>query len=144
MLFDLSATKVTNSRFFKRQNKVWRRRQTSGGVVFTTKEQVDLESLVIIKKSGASQHYQPGKLFLSIHKSCDHLADASNITWQLFQTVEEKTIANLDANFQVASSELAQLILETLHSYDITSYVKYASYQQSLVSGRKLAATARL
>ncbi len=141
MLFDLSATKVTNSRFFRRQNKVWRRRQNVNGVVFTTRESIDFEQLRVKKRSkNSNENYQPGKLFISIHNACDHMQDSEQNAWHLMQTVEEKITVLLDKDMLLLSEQIAGECLTALKRFDTTAYVKYASYQQNLVSARKLAA----
>lgn len=144
MLFVLSTTRVTNSRFFKRQNTVWRRRQTPDGVVFTTRETIDLEqSLTVVKKSLSNSRYKPGKLYLSVLKACDHLEEPEDVAWQIKNTVEEKLVAHLDKDFQVKSGVIAEIAIDTLKLYNTTAYVKYAAYQPELVSSRKLAASLR-
>ena len=142
MLFVLSTTRVTNSRFFKRQNTVWRRRQTPDGVVFTTRETIDLEqSLIVIKKTTEDSSYKPGKLYVSILKACDHLADAEDVAWQIKNTVEEKLVGHLDKDFKISTDVIAEIAIDTLKLFNTTAYVKYASYQPELVSSRKLAAS---
>lgn len=142
LLFDLSATKVTNSRFFKRQNKVWRRRQTGSGVVFTTRESFDFDNIEVAKKNSRPQEdYQAGKLFLSIYKACDHLPDGPQTAWHIFQTIEEKLTNQLSESMILTVTDIALVSLTTLKNFDTTAYVKYGSYQSELVSARKLAAT---
>ena len=144
MLFVLSSTRVTNSRFFKRQNTVWRRRQTPDGVVFTTRETIDLEKLLSIeKKHGQNARYKPGKLFVSLLKACDHLEDAEDVAWQIKNTVEEKLVTHLDDSFTLSTEVIAEIAIDTLKLYNTTAYVKYAAYQPSLVSSRKLASALR-
>jgi transcriptional regulator NrdR family protein len=141
MLFVLSTTRVTNSRFFKRQNTVWRRRQTLDGVVFTTRETLDYEQITVIKKSGLSTGYKPGKLYISLLKACDHIKESEDVAWQIKNTVEEKLVALLDENLTITTQALAEVSIQTLKLFNTTAYVKYASYQPEIVSARKLAAT---
>ncbi len=139
MLFDLSTTKVVNSRFFKRANVVWRRRQTDSGHVFTTRESVDLSGVVVVKKRiPKSQPFNQGKLFISLLKACDHLDNAEQVSWDLRRTVEFKLLHCLATDMEVTSTLVAKICLETLHAYNKTAYIKYASYQSELVSPRKL------
>lgn len=139
LLFDLSVTKVVNSRFFKRQNVVWRRRQTDSGVVFTTRETIDLSGVVVVKKrTPKPQPYNPGKLFISLLKSVDHLDNAEQVSWDLRRTIEHKLTLSLTEDFSETTTHIAELCLETLNAYDKTAYIKYASYQPELVSVRKL------
>ena len=144
MLFVLSTTRVTNSRFFKRQNTVWRRRQTPDGVVFTTRETVDLEKLLTIeKKTSTTTRYKPGKLYVSLLKACDHMDDAEDVAWQIKNTIEEKMLNHIDESFVLSTTVIAEVALDTLKLFNTTAYVKYAAYQPALVSSRKLAASLR-
>jgi transcriptional regulator NrdR family protein len=138
MLFVLSTTRVTNSRFFKRQNTVWRRRQTPDGVVFTTRETIDLEQVRVINESGEASNFKPGKLYLSLARACDHLPDADSIAWSIKNTIEEKLTALLDERLELTSAQIAQTTIETLRLYNTSAYVKYASGHPKLVSPRKL------
>lgn len=143
MLFVLSTTRVTNSRFFKRQNTVWRRRQTPDGVVFTTRESIDMDQISVIKQSGNATGYKPGKLFLSLMRACDHLSEPEDVAWQIKTTVEEKLVSKLNKELSVSTEDIAMTCISTLKLFNTTAYVKYASYHPSLVSARKLAATIR-
>ena len=90
-----------------------------------------------------SSSYKPGKLFISLLKACDHLDDAEDVSWQIKNTVEEKLITHLDAEFSITTELIAEIVLDTLKLYNTTAYVKYAAYQPKLVSSRKLAASLR-
>ena len=140
MLFVLSTTKVVNSRFFKRQNVIWRRRLSPDGAIFTTRERVDMDALTIIKNSGDTQRYMPGKLYLSLFKACDHLPDAADTAWQLRITIEEKLLEQITNDWEITSQQLAIISLETLNLFNKVAYLKYGSYQPDIVSTRKLAA----
>lgn len=143
MLFVLSTTRVTNSRFFKRQNTVWRRRQTPDGVVFTTRETLDFEQITVIKNSGETAPFKPGKLYLSLLHACDHMPDSEDVAWQIKSTLEEKLITLLTKDMQISTIQLARLSIDTLKLFNTTAYVKYASYHPDIVSGRKLTAALR-
>ena len=139
MLFVLSNTKVVNSRYFKRQNVVWRRRQSKDGVVFTTRETVDLEGLVVKKKIALTpEKYQAGKLFISLLKACSHLDGPEETAWHLAKTIEEKLIEALSEEFAVKTTTIAIITIESLKSFDTTAYIKYAAFHPDLVSPRKL------
>lgn len=142
MLFVLSTTRVTNSRFFKRQNTVWRRRQTSDGVVFTTRETLDFEQVLVINKSGQI-NYKPGKLYLSLLKACDHMDEAEDVAWQIKNTVEEKMIGHLQKDLSIDKDTLSTICIETLKQFNTTAYIKYASTKPELVSARKLSSALR-
>ena len=143
MLYLLSTTRVANSRFFRRQNTVWRRRQTPDGVVFTTREKLDFEQITVISKDGTQTHFKPGTLYLSLLRACDHLDNAEDIAWNIKTTVEEKLTFLLDNTLTLEAEDIARVCIRTLKLYNTSAYVKYASYYPKIVSSRKLAASIR-
>lgn len=143
MLYLLSTTRVANSRFFRRQNTVWRRRQTPDGVVFTTREKLDFEQITVIKKDGTESTFKPGKLYLSLLRACDHLDKSEDVAWNIKTTVEEKLTFLLDKHLTLHVEDITTVCIKTLKLYDTSAYVKYASYYPKLVSPRKLTASLR-
>lgn len=62
-----SKTDVINSRLQKRNNNVWRRRKCHKcGAVFTTHEQVDLSSSVLVNSNGKLQPFNSDKLYSDV------------------------------------------------------------------------------
>lgn len=143
MLFALSTTRVTNSRFFKRQNTVWRRRQTPDGVVFTTRETIDYDQITVIKSDQTEVKYKPGKLYLSLLRACDHMEEPEDVAWHIKTTIEEKFIVRLNEKLHIRTLDLAEIAIDTLKLFDTSAYVKFASHHPDIVSARKLAASLR-
>ncbi len=127
--FDLSLTSVSNSRYFKRSNIIWRRRKSPVGFTFTTRESVDLTVVQVHKNNTTSEPYQPTKLLMSIFKACEHLGSAHSDSWYLMQTIEIKLLEHLPDNMTVDSFTLSDLVADTLKAFNTTAYVKYISFK---------------
>jgi transcriptional regulator NrdR family protein len=136
MQLNIGNTKVVNSRFFKGQNVVWRRRKTSDGIVFTTRERVDLSGTTVQKNgSRPREAYQPAKLLISLISSLSHRNNAVEAAWALFLTIENKLLDSaLNSPSGLNTESIAKSVLETLKAYDIDGYLTYARHHTNLVS----------
>jgi transcriptional regulator NrdR family protein len=127
--FDLNLTSVSNSRYFKRSNIIWRRRRNDTGFTFTTRESVDLTVVQVHKDNSTSEPYQPTKLLMSIFKACEHLGTAHSDAWYLMQTIEIKLLDHLSDNMTVDSFAIQDVTAETLKAFNTPAYVKYISFK---------------
>ena len=122
-------TRVTNSRHQKQSGQVWRRRVCiSCGAVFTSSETVDYpKSLVLEMPDKSLVPFKREKLFLSIHKSCEHRKTAVDDATALTDTVLAK-IMRAGTKSNIPSHYVAELVHETLKNFDNASAVQYAAY----------------
>jgi transcriptional regulator NrdR family protein len=130
--FDLGLTSVSNSRYFKRSNIIWRRRKNSDGFTFTTRESVDLSVVQVHKDNNTSEPYQPTKLLMSIFKACEHLGSAHSDSWYLMQTVEIKLLDHLSEGMTLDSFAISDIVAETLKAFNTPAFLKYASFKGDL------------
>jgi transcriptional regulator NrdR family protein len=138
MQVPIGDSSVTNSRFFPGQNIIWRRRSTSGGLLFSTREKIDLTNTRVIKRhSRPSEMYQPAKLLLSLYKCLSHRLDAARSSWELMQTVENNLIIYAQKGL-LSSDDIAREALATLKAFDSNAYIAYGRYQTNLLSGDKI------
>lgn len=124
-----AATHVTNSRHRKQSAQVWRRRAcTSCGAVFTSTESVDYpKTLALEMTNGSVRPFKREKLFLSIHKSCEHRRSAVDDATALTDTVIAK-IVRTGTQSAIPAQQLAKLVHETLANFDTASAVQFAAY----------------
>ena len=124
-----SDTKVVNSRQQRRNNQVWRRRQCIDcSAVFTTEEAAQFgKSWMVKHKDGAIQAFSRDKLFLSLHKACEHrksaLADAGGLT----ETIMWK-LAPLVSNGILSSRNIAQIVQVALNRFDSAASSAYQAF----------------
>lgn len=140
MQLRIGDAKVVNTRYFRGQNVVWRRRKAADGTVFTTRERIDLTGKIVKKRAErAPENYQPVKLLMSLHATLSHREDAQAAAWALLTTVENKLLEeSSDANAALLSEEIAKTVLRTLKAYDIDAYITYARHHPELVSKEQL------
>lgn len=120
---------VVNSRFQKKQNKVWRRRKCPNcGALFTTNESIDLSKVLMIKRpNGQLEAFSREKLLASIYESCKHRKtpekDAESLTASM---ITRMLATSTDACIDL--STLKNLITEVLSSFDKASASHYRAY----------------
>jgi len=135
MQLNVGDAKVVNSRYFKGQNVVWRRRKTADGTIFTTRERVDLSGKVVTKKtSRATESYQPAKLLISLSNALSHRNDALEASWALLTTVQNRIVEMLGSSQELTTDMIATAVLEVLKAFDIDGFVAYARHHPELVS----------
>ncbi len=124
-----ATTRVTNSRHRKQSAQVWRRRIcTSCNAVFTSTESVDFpKSLALEMPDKTLRPFTKEKLFLSIHKSCEHRSTAINDATALTDTVIAK-IVHAGTQSVIPAQQLAKLVHETLSNFDTASAVQFSAY----------------
>jgi len=135
MQIRIGDTKVVNSRYFKGQNVVWRRRKTTDGLVFTTRERIDLNGKIVHKKdSKRTESYQPAKLLISLVSTLTHREDALEAAWALLITVENKILEVIAEVDELSSQDIARAVLDVLKAYDADGFLNYARHHTDLVS----------
>ncbi len=123
-------TKVSDSRSVD-DNKVIRRRRAceNCGERFTTYERFEQIELIVIKRDGTSEIFDPVKLKNGIMKSCNKrpvkISDIENI-------VKEIESKNLNAmKKEITSDEIGEFVMQRLKAIDEVSYIRFASvYRQ--------------
>jgi transcriptional regulator NrdR family protein len=124
-------TQVVNSRSQLRVNSIWRRRKClSCGIIFSTREEADRSSIWSVKdRTGQLEPFERDKLFLSLHKSCQHrisaVTDASGLTQSIIMKLNnyaENGIINAQAIIQVSQVALSR--------FDKASSVHYQAFHQ--------------
>ena len=127
-------TAVVNSRLQKRSNSVWRRRQCLVcGLIATSIEQYDLSSTLVVKKrSGASESFSRDKLLISIAKSTDHRQHANQAASELTTTIIYLLKKKHIPFNTISSQDISQMANLVLKRYDAASAVRYLSFQKPM------------
>src|SRR6478735_635549 len=87
-------TKVTNSRLQRRNNQVWRRRQCLAcQSVFTTHEQIELESALSVEHDGQTQAFLPDLLLNELMMALKHRKDVYTASREVMGTIVRKLLA---------------------------------------------------
>jgi transcriptional regulator NrdR family protein len=134
-----SETCVTNSRLQKRANHIWRRRRCSKcKTVFSTIEKTDYSlSFIVEKNNGRLEAFIPEKIFVSIYKSIDHMANNQEKAKFLTDTVVSKLLST-PLNSKISSYIIGQIVADTLKNYNMAAFIKYKSYQENISAKRDI------
>lgn len=123
------STEVTNSRASASNYRVWRRRRCSScNSIFTTSEQTDYNSsLVVAKDSGSLAPFSRDNLFISIHESCKHRPNSIyDATW-LTNSVMAKLLKT-SKDGVISRRSIFEAVDTVLSKFDKVAAVHYKAY----------------
>ncbi len=130
-------TDVFNSRPTRFGSQIWRRRRCMDcRESFTTYEQVDLAFLKVIKKDGRKQRYSRAKLYSGIYGAFLSIKAKETTVDAVTDTVEAKLLDSKKR--ELASADIAQVVLRTLKHFNTAAFVRYLAYQADLTSDAQL------
>ncbi len=119
--------RVLDSRAARDGAAIRRRRECLGcGHRFTTYEEVDRDEVQVVKRDGRRQTFERQKLEKAIRQACGKRKVSSD----QIKTMIDGIVAKIDGD-EIASSKIAELVMESLHGVDEVAYVRFASvYRQ--------------
>jgi len=119
-------SRVTDSREVSGGNSIRRRRECPAcGRRFTTFERVELGGLVVVKKDGRRQDFDPGKLRQKLRVALTKRPVGEEQIDQMVQRVEADLLAL--GQPEVPSSAIGESILRQLKAVDHVAYIRFAS-----------------
>jgi len=122
--------KVIDSRASEEGRSIRRRRECLNCKRrFTTYENIEETSLMVIKKDGRRQTFDRKKVLSGIKKACEKRP----ISTQDLEELTDKVEYTLQTKFEkeVEASAIGELIMEFLYALDEVAYVRFASvYRQ--------------
>ncbi len=132
-------TSVSNSRVTRQGSQVWRRRYCEKcGRTFTTRENVELGFLEVLKLNGSLEPFSRSKLIYSVMEACSHMSNQKDSSVALTETIEREILATLEVNSNsVASSTMAEVVATVLKRYDPLAYLKYVGYRAQAPTSKR-------
>jgi len=119
-------SRVTDSREVSGGNSIRRRRECPEcGRRFTTFERVELGGLVVVKKDGRRQDFDPGKLRQKLRVALTKRPVGEEQIDQMVQRVEADLLAL--GQPEVPSSAIGESVLRQLKTVDHVAYIRFAS-----------------
>ena len=122
--------KVIDSRSSEEGRSIRRRREClSCKRRFTTYENIEETSLMVIKKDGRREAFDRKKILAGIQKACEKRP----ISMQEIESLADKVEHTLQSKFEkeVDASQIGELLMELLYDLDEVAYVRFASvYRQ--------------
>ena len=123
-------SRVVDSRELSGGESIRRRRECAKcGRRFTTYERVEGAGLVVVKKDGRRQEFDPGKLRQKLRVALTKRPVGEGEIEALLQRVEADLLARGTA--EVPSSAIGEAVLRELKALDEVAYIRFASvYRQ--------------
>ncbi len=92
---------------------------------FTTYEQIEGQSLMVIKKDGRRQPFNRHKVLAGLVKACEKRP----ISMDQLESVVDELERELSRQFEreVPSKEIGERVMRQLHTMDPVAYVRFAS-----------------
>src|SRR5688500_17811416 len=119
-------SRVTDSREISGGSAIRRRRECPVcNRRFTTFERIDLAGLVVVKKDGRRQEFDPDKLRQKLRVALTKRPVGEEQIDQLVQRVEAELLAQGKA--EVPSSAIGEAVLQQLKAVDHVAYIRFAS-----------------
>lgn len=119
-------SKVIDSRQNEDGTSIRRRRECAEcGKRFTTYETVESTPIMVVKKDGSRQAFDPIKIKMGIMKACEKRPISMASIDRLVGDVQRRVMNTLDQ--EISSTELGNYVMEGLKAIDDVAYVRYAS-----------------
>jgi transcriptional repressor NrdR len=123
-------SRVVDSRDLSNGDVIRRRRECAACKRrFTTYERIDPVSLMIVKKDGRRQEFNPEKLRQKLRVALTKRPVGEDDLTRLISRVESELIALGLA--EVPSSEIGEIVLRELKELDHVAYIRFASVYRS-------------
>lgn len=124
---DSMKTSVSNSRVIRQGSQVWRRRYCEKcGRTFTTRENVELGFLEVLKLNGSIEPFSRSELLFSVIHACSHLPNQKSDTEALVETIQLLLLKSLEPETdRISSSEIADHTATVLKRFDPLAHLKY-------------------
>jgi len=119
-------SRVVDSRPTEEGNAIRRRRECEAcGRRFTTYEKIEAVPLLVVKKDGSREAFDPEKIRRSIVKCIEKRSVSMPEIDKLVREIEMQAYNALDQ--EIASTKIGEMAMNGLRKIDEVSYVRFAS-----------------
>lgn len=119
-------TKVLDTRSTDDGKSIRRRREcVSCSKRFTTYEKIEDIPLIIVKKDGRRDIFDPNKILNGLIKACEKRPVAIEQLEKLVAEIEKELKGDLEK--EITSTRVGELIMDKLKALDEVAYVRFAS-----------------
>ncbi len=127
---DYNESKVIDSRPTDEGTVIRRRRECLAcGKRFTTYEKIEQVPLLVIKKDGRRESFDPDKIRAGVLKAIEKRPISIEQVDKMVEDIERKVYNSLDR--EISSASIGEMVMEALRDLDPVAYVRFASvYRQ--------------
>jgi len=117
---------VVDSRASREGATIRRRRECiSCGNRFTTYEEIERESLMVLKRDGRHEEFSKEKLFAGLKKACQKRPISPKVIEDLVDHIVDEVSNKYER--EVPGEVLGKLVMDRLRAIDEVAYVRFAS-----------------
>ncbi len=128
-------TKVVDSRETKDGSSIRRRRECEACAArFSTYEEAEMFTLIVIKKDGERQEYDRKKIEAGLERAFEKRDRGEEKSEKILSEVEYELHAKRVP--EITSREIGDLIMEKLRAADEVAYIRFASVYESFGSAK--------
>jgi transcriptional repressor NrdR len=115
-----------------RQNSVGssirrRRECLECGYRFTSYERIEEKPVMVIKRDGRLEPYEPMKMERGILTAMEKRPIGQKVRGELLQAIEDEVAYGARNSHEITSKELGEIVLRRLYKVDKVAYVRFAS-----------------
>jgi transcriptional repressor NrdR len=104
-----------------------RRECLSCGYRFTSYERIEEKPLMVIKRDGRRQPFDPQKLEKGIQRALEKRPVSTNMMENLVTEIEDQAVMQAKSSREISTSDLGELVLQRLNDIDKVAYIRFAS-----------------
>ena len=120
--------KVMESRLLAQGESIRRRRVcNSCGYRFTSYEHIEEKPFMVVKRDGRREPFARSKLEKGIERALEKRSVATNTVENLVNDIEDKAVFNSRSSREITTTELGELVLDSLYELDKVAYIRFAS-----------------
>ncbi len=120
--------KVIESRTMANGENIRRRRECSScGYRFTSYERIEEKPLMVIKRDGRRQPFDPQKLEKGIQRALEKRPVSTTMVENLVTEIEDLAVMQAKASREISTNDLGELVLSRLNEIDKVAYIRFAS-----------------
>jgi transcriptional repressor NrdR len=118
-------SRVVDSRPAEEGEVIRRRRECERcGRRFTTYEKVEMTPMLVVKKDGRREPFDPEKIRQGVVKSCEKRPVSALEIDGIVAGVESQALSQLDR--EIPTKEIGELVMERLRGIDEVAYIRFA------------------
>lgn len=132
-------TKVVDSRVATDGIAIRRRREClKCGFRFSTREEVEILDLMVVKRDGRRESYTREKLENGLKRSFEKVSITNDSFKKLINNIERDI--QVKSKNEIKSSQIGEIIMKRLKKVDQVAYIRFASVYQSFKDAADFAA----
>jgi transcriptional repressor NrdR len=104
-----------------------RRECTACGYRFTSYERIEEKTLMVVKRNGRRQPFERTKLSKGVERALEKRPFSQDMIENIITEIEDKVVIKGKISREISTTEIGELVLESLSHIDKVAYIRFAS-----------------